>query len=75
MAPSEKPVEDYHKWFDEEHIDMLAEVPDLRSGSRFQLLKRSGDNGEDASIFISANQNDDENGLGVPIWKKSIDTP
>jgi len=75
MAPSKESVEDYHKWFNEEHLDMLADVPGWRSGSRFQLLKRFGDNREHASIFMSANEYDEENGLGGPIWKKSIDTP
>ena len=75
MAPSQATVEDYHKWFDEEHLAMLADIPGWRSGSRFQFLRRFGDEKEFASPFMSANEYDKENGLGGPIWKKSMDTP
>ncbi|KIW19193.1 hypothetical protein PV08_03487 [Exophiala spinifera] len=75
MAPTPASVQDYHDWFDHEHLQMLADIPGWRSGSRYELAASYGDGKEEAWPFMSANEYEVENGLGGPIWKKSMDTP
>jgi hypothetical protein len=75
MDPTPQAVQDYHDWFDKERLQMLADIPGWRSGSRYELAASYGDGREAAWPFMSANEYEVENGLGGPIWQKSMDTP
>jgi hypothetical protein len=75
MAPKPEAVQDYHDWFDKEHLGMLADIPGWRSTSRYEWTTSYGDGREIAWPFMSANEYEEENGLGGPIWQKSVDTP
>lgn len=75
MAPKPEAVQNYHDWFEKEHFAMLADVPGWRSSIRYELVASYGDGIEIAWPFMSANEYEVENGLGGPIWQKSIDTP
>ncbi|KAK5233341.1 hypothetical protein LTR47_005434 [Exophiala xenobiotica] len=75
MDPTPQAVQDYHDWFDKEHLRMLSDIPGWRSTSRYELAASYGDGKEAAWPFMSANEYEVENGLGGPIWQKSMDTP
>lgn len=75
MAPKADSVQDYHDWFDKEHLEMLSDIPGWRSGSRYEWATSYGDGKETAWPYMSANEYEVENGLGGPIWQKSMDTP
>lgn len=75
MAPTPTSIQDYHDWFDQEHFQMLADIPGWRYGSRYELVASYGDGKEEAWPLMSANEYEVESGLGGPIWQKSMDTP
>ncbi|CAM1510706.1 Fc.00g010410.m01.CDS01 [Cosmosporella sp. VM-42] len=75
MSPTPESVQDYHAWFDEEHLEMLADVPGWRTGHRYELINSIGNGNEMASPFMSAHTYAEKNGLGGEIWRKSIETP
>lgn len=74
MAPidTEEVITDYHKWYTDEHLPLLAEVPGWRTGSRYSLDHVLGSKLEYAAPFLAIHQYDEENGLGGPVWKKSF---
>lgn len=74
MDPTSESVQSYHDWFDQEHLADLAAIPGWRSGSRYALLANYGPGREEFQDFMSANEYEKENGLGGPIWRKSIDS-
>lgn len=76
MAPTDKPevVADYHQWYIDEHMPLLALVPGWRTGSRYSLAKHLGDQAEYAAPFLAVHQYDEDNGLGGPEWKASVYT-
>ncbi|EXJ53674.1 uncharacterized protein A1O5_13126 [Cladophialophora psammophila CBS 110553] len=75
MDPTLASTQDYLDWFDQEHQGMLAEVPGWRGTRRYRLVSSHGSGREHAALFLSASEYDVENGLGGPIWQRSIDTP
>ncbi|KAF7553875.1 hypothetical protein G7046_g6975 [Stylonectria norvegica] len=75
MSPTPESTQDYHAWFDEEHLEMLADVPGWRTGHRFEWIRSAGNGDETASPFMSAHTYAEVSGLGGDIWRKSIETP
>lgn len=74
MDPTSESVQDYHDWFNKSHLGHLQAVPGWRSGSRYSLLATYGPGREEFQDFMSANEYEKDNGLGGPIWRKSIDS-
>jgi hypothetical protein len=65
-------LQDYHNWFEQEHIHKLMAVPGWRTGSRYELVSQVGEQAEYAGPFLAVHQYDAENGLGGAEWKNSI---
>lgn len=74
MDPTTEQVQDYHDWFDQEHQADLAAIPGWRKSSRYALSASYGPGREEVQAFMSANEYEKDNGLGGPIWRKSIDS-
>lgn len=74
LTPENDPtvLQDYHNWYEQEHIHKLMAIPGYRSGGRFKLLDRVGDHAEYTGPFLAVHHYDKENGLGGADWKKSV---
>lgn len=75
MDPTDESVDDYHNWFNTQHLAHLQEVPGWRSGSRYALHSHHGSKQEEVQPFMSMNEYDKENGLGGAIWRVSVENP
>jgi hypothetical protein len=73
VTPKLDSFEDYSKWFEEEHAELLSKVPGWVKSSRYELAKSYGSQGHVAP-FIAVHLYDELNGLGGPEWKKSVET-
>lgn len=74
LTPENDPIvlQDYNKWYEQEHIHKLMSVPGYRMGGRFKLLDSVGDQAEYAGPFLAVHHYDKENGLGEVDWAKSV---
>lgn len=77
MSPIDTPdnLNDYHEWYKQEHMPILADVPGWRTGSRYRRLATYGDHAEFSSPFLAVHQYNEQNGLGGPQWLKSVNSP
>jgi hypothetical protein len=77
MSPIDDPevTADYHKWYVDEHLPMLAVVPGWRMGIRGRLVSSLGNQAEICRPFLAIHHYDEENGLGGPVWRASVETP
>lgn len=73
VTPKPESFEEYSKWFEEEHVELLSKVPGWIKSSRYELAKAYGSQGHVAP-FIAVHLYDKVNGLGGPEWKKSVET-
>lgn len=69
-TPSEDKEQDYHDWYDQEHGEMLRQVPGWNSARRYALVTVYGET--EAARFYGLNFYDEENGLGGPEWKAGV---
>lgn len=74
LTPENDPdvLQDYHKWYEQEHIEKLMAIPGYRSGGRFKLLDHVGDHAEYTGPFLAVHHYDRDNGLGGADWAKSV---
>lgn len=68
-------LEDFHSWYNKEHMLGMATVPGWCEGSRYALDRSIGDTLEYASPFLAVHKWERENGLGGDVWKKVTFTP
>jgi hypothetical protein len=74
LTPENDPtvIQDYHNWYEREHIHTLMAIPGYRLGSRYKLVDHVGDHMEYTGPFLAVHQYDKDNGLGGAEWMKSI---
>ncbi|RAO69334.1 uncharacterized protein BHQ10_005346 [Talaromyces amestolkiae] len=74
LTPENDPavIQDYHDWYEQEHIHKLMAIPGYRLGGRYKLIGCVGSNLEYTGPFLAVHQYDKENGLGGTEWTKSI---
>ncbi|KFZ03205.1 hypothetical protein V502_11147 [Pseudogymnoascus sp. VKM F-4520 (FW-2644)] len=73
VAITPRDTEDYSKWYDEEHQGMITKVPGWIKSERYELAKAYGSQVR-AAPFLAVHFYDENNGLGGPEWRASVDT-
>ncbi|KAI9752416.1 MAG: hypothetical protein M4579_005640 [Chaenotheca gracillima] len=77
QTPKDDPatVDEFHRWYNEQHIGHIREIPGWRTGSRYKFLHRSGDQAEYAAPIAVVHQYDENNGIGGPEFNESVNNP
>jgi len=66
--------EDFHKWYEEEHVDMLSRIPGWLRSRRYELVDHGG-TPDTPPKFLAVHEYRDEKDLTSPERKAAQSTP
>ena len=72
--PDHHSIKDYHNWYATEHMPLLSKVPGWQVGTRWEFVRTVGPQIEEVRPFLACHLYDEQNGLGGPEWRKSIES-
>ncbi|KAF7296029.1 hypothetical protein MKEN_01417900 [Mycena kentingensis (nom. inval.)] len=74
MTPDEGMEDEFRRWYAEEHIPMLTQVPGWRASMRFKLISALRDNGN-ATEYLALHEWESMDAFGTEAYKAATDTP
>jgi pimeloyl-ACP methyl ester carboxylesterase len=74
MTMDPKDVEEFDRWYDEEHTDLLSKVKGWHRTRRFMLVDGKGPKAPQVEC-LALHDYDADNGLGGPDHQRAIETP
>jgi hypothetical protein len=74
MTPKPEMEEEFHQWYNEEHIEMLSQVHGWVRSRRYELVEQSG-TPEKPPKYLALHEYEDETGLKSSQWNAAVSTP
>lgn len=74
LTPKPELEEEFHRWYEQEHIEMLSKCPGWLRSRRFELVEQGGTD-EKPPKYLAIHEYADEKGIKSAEWKAATSTP